>query len=91
MKIINESIKKKSFQYLQTLRGSECKEIFNKESQIGNYLMPSEENLNISEKRFMFAIRNRMIPIEANFPNKNQKKGERCEKCGEIEETRIHM
>ena len=27
-----------------------------------------------------------MIPIEANFPNKNQKKGERCEKCGEIED-----
>ena len=86
MKIINESIKKKSFEYLQTNRGSKGKEIFYKELKMANYLMPSDENLNISEKRFIFAIRNRMIPIEANFPNKNQKKGERCEKCGEIED-----
>ena len=52
---------------------------------MANYLMPSEENMNISEKRFIFAIRNRMIPIESNFPNKHQNKEEKCQKCGEIE------
>ena len=52
---------------------------------MANYLLPSEENLNISEKRFICAIRNRMIPIESNFPNKHQNEQEKCQKCGEIE------
>ena len=26
-----------------------------------------------------------MIPIKANFPNKNQTKGEKCKNCGETE------
>ena len=50
--------------------------------------MLSEENLNISEKRFVFAIRNRMIPIEESFPDKDQHKEEKCKKCGEKDNMR---
>ena len=88
LKMINESIQKKSFEYLQTLRGSKGKEITYYESKMANYLKPSNENLNITEKRFIFAMRNRMIPIENNFPNQKQNKEENCKSCGETEDMR---
>ena len=57
---------------------------------MANYLMPNEENMNISEKRFIFAIRNRMIPIESNFPIKHQNKQEKIWRNNK-HETYINM
>ena len=44
--------------------------------------MPNEENLTIEDKRYIFAIRNRMIQIPTNFPSKYQNKNENCKISG---------
>ena len=50
------------------------------------YLLPHRiENLSISEKQYIFAIRNRMIRIDFNFKNG---KSEKLCICGEIEDMR---
>ena len=72
-KLINEAIEIKTLEYLLKLRGSKGSEIEYKEIKMADYLMPNEENLTISDKRYIFAIRNRMIQIPNNFPTKNKK------------------
>ena len=47
---------------------------------MAEYLLPNNESLSISEKRNIFAIRNRMVQIEVNFP---QNKTETKCFCGE--------
>ena len=47
--------------------------------------MPNFEYLSIDDKRKIFEIRNRMLPITDNFPLGNEEK--RCW-CGEIENTK---
>ena len=84
-KLINEAIKIKALEYLLKLRGSKGSEIQYKEIKMADYLMPSEENLTISDKRYIFAIRNRMIQIPNNFPTKNKNIEEKCRLCGEKE------
>ena len=44
------------------------------------YLLPNNQALSISEKQYIFAIRNRMVQIEINFP-KNET-GKKCI-CGD--------
>ena len=50
---------------------------------MANYLIPNEE-LSISEKRYIFSIRNRMIQLPSNFPSKNKIIDENCNNCGEV-------
>ena len=50
---------------------------------MAEYLLPNTEKLSISAQRYIFAIRNRMVLIENNFPNKISKK--LCF-CGNIED-----
>ena len=50
---------------------------------MAEYLSPNHEKLSISAQRYIFAIRNRMIDIENNFPNKMPKKP--CF-CGKLED-----
>ena len=57
---------------------------------MANYLVPSDKGLSITDKRYIFAIRNRMIEIPTNFPSKNKNIDEKCEKCGETE-TMKHL
>ena len=66
-KLLKESIKNKALEYLL---------------KMAEYLLPNDEKLSISDRRYIFAIRNRMIDIENNF--KNRKKTEKC--CGQIED-----
>ena len=55
--------------------------------------MPSDKELSITDKRYIFAIRNRMIDIPTNFPSKNRNNDEKCRKCGDIEsiKTIVHL
>ena len=40
---------------------------------MAEYLLPSYEKISIFEQRYIFAIRNRMVQIETNFPTKFSK------------------
>ena len=42
----------------------------------------------ITDKRYILAIRNRMIEIPKNFPSNNRNNDEKCRKCGDIETTK---
>ena len=60
---------------------------------MADYLTPSDKELSITDKRYIFAIRNRMIDIPTNFPSKNRNNDEKCRKCGDIEsiKTIVHL
>ena len=83
--IINVSLKKKASEYLQKLRGKKGHEIEYNEIKMAEYLMPNGEQLSISEKRWIFSIRNRMVLIPTNFPSKKNNEDQNCKKCGEPE------
>ena len=83
-KILENSIKIKSFEYLLGLRGSKGKEINYSSLKMAEYLLPNEE-FSISEKRQIFSIRNRMVNIENNFRGKKIRKT--CP-CGQIEDMK---
>ena len=57
---LNEAIKKKAFEYLLNLRGKKGQEIHYSELKMADYLVPSDQGLSITDKRYMFAIRNRI-------------------------------
>ena len=86
-KLLQESIRKKALQYLVEKQGRKGKEIKYLSLKMAEYLLPNSEILTISEQRNIFAIRNRMILIENNFPNKFSK--DPC-KCGQ-EENQEHI
>ena len=88
--LISKAIKKKALEYLLKLRGKKGQEIEYREIKMANYLLPNEEGLSIKDKRFIFAIRNRMIQIPYNFPAKNRNIDEKCQICGE-RETMKHL
>ena len=67
-KIIENSIKEKAFQYLLEKRGSKGSQIRYSSLKMQEYLLPDKENLSITDKQYIFAIRNRMIQIEYNLP-----------------------
>ena len=82
--ILKSSINKKALEYLLAKRGSKGAEISYSSLKMQEYLLPQRiENLSISEKQYIFAIRNRMIQIDFNFKNG---KSEKLCICGEIED-----
>ena len=81
-KSIREKCNNLALEYLLKKRGSKGKEIIYKEIQTAEYLLPNEE-LNIEKQRTIFAIRNRMIDIPANFVSSEQN-NTKCI-CKEIE------
>lgn len=84
---INEAIKIEALDYILKLRGSKGREIEYNEIKMADYLMPNRENLTLEDnKRYIFAIRNRMIQIPNNFPSKNENIIENCRICGEKED-----
>ena len=84
-KLLKESIKIKAFEYLLEKQGSKGKEIKYSCLKMAEYLLPNDEKLSLSDQRYIFAIRNRMIEIENNF--KNRKLPEKCI-CGQIEDQK---
>ena len=81
-KLLKESIKNKALEYLLNKQGSKGKEIKYSCLKMAEYLLPNDEKLSISDRRYIFALRNRMIDIANNF--KNGKIREKC--CGQIED-----
>ena len=80
-KIIKTKIPEKAFQYLLSKRGSKGKEISYNRLEMAEYLMPSNDILNIEEKQELFSVRNRMVDIGYNYGKK-----EKCVKCNENED-----
>ena len=70
--MIKEAIKVKAFEYLTKKRGSKGLEIEYSELKMAEYLMPNFENHSIDNKRKIFEIRNRMLPISANFSSRKE-------------------
>ena len=84
-KILTVSIQQKALEYLVSKRRSKGKDISHTVLKMADYLMPNYENLSIEDRRRIFEIRNRMLPISDNFPVKNVE--EKCW-CGGKEDTR---
>ena len=75
----------KCFHYLMGKRGKKGMEIEYSSIRMAEYLLPNDV-LSISEQRYVFSIRNRMVKIENNFPgNMNDKST--C-LCGQIEDMK---
>ena len=86
-KLVVKQCQKIAFDYLLRKRGTKGSEITYQEIQTLDYLMPNNE-LSIEEKRKIFAIRNKMWNIPANFVSrKNNENKCICNK----EETMKHI
>ena len=81
VKIVNTKIDEIALAYLKNRQGQKGGEIVYSAIELSEYLSPTTD-LNISEKRYLFEMKKRMIRITANFPSKQ--KLERCP-CGETE------
>ena len=66
-KIVKERLKEKAFKYLLNKQRNKGKEIKYNEFQMAEYLLPNEILKSIEDQRYLFAIRNKMIEIPANF------------------------
>ena len=66
--LVKVRVKENALKYLTDRQGSKGKE--NKYSNLSmvEYLLPTNNILSITEKQKMFAVKNRMIKIPANFP-----------------------
>ena len=81
---MKDAIQPKALEYLVNKIRSKVKEIEYSELKMAEYLMPNLENISIDDRRKIFQIRNRMLPIAANFPA--DKSDKRCW-CGEVEDS----
>ena len=79
--MIKISIRSCALEYLLGKR-SKGKDIEYSEIKMAEYLMPNDSNLTISQKRDIFEVRNRMLPIPQNFPAEDK-----CDKCVKCEQT----
>ena len=77
----------KAFEYLLKRRGRKGGEIEYKELEMATYLLPNSV-LKINDQRGIFALRNRMNNIPANFCSSEENR-EKCQ-CGSIE-TNEHI
>ena len=80
--MIKISIRTCALEYLLGKQGSKGKNIIYSEIKMAEYLMP------ISQKRDIFEVRNRMLPIPNNFPSKD--KYDKCVKCEHTEDM-LHI
>ena len=85
--LLKTSIQNKAFAYLTGKRGIKGKEINYTGIKMAEYLMPNYTDISIEDQRNIFAIRNRMINIPANFSS--QQGVAKCI-CGE-EENMKHI
>ena len=85
--IVKEKVKDRAFQYLMKKQGSKGRENKYSELSMAEYLLPTNEKLSVCEKQGMFAVKNRMKNIPANFPKPNV---ENLCPCGKKEDM-IHI
>ena len=71
--LIKSKCNELAFRYLSNKRGSKGKEIDYKSIKMSQYLQPNNE-LEISEQKKIFEIRNKMTNIPANFSGSNKNK-----------------
>ena len=79
-RLIKTSIQKKALEYLIKKQGSKGQEIKYETLEMAEDLLPSYEQLIITDKHKKISIRNRMVKIPSNF----SKIKEKCP-CGQIE------
>ena len=82
LRILKEKIFQSALKYLLEKRGKKGKEISYTCIEMSEYLQPFNNYLTVEQKREMFAVRNKMINIPANFSSKSESK---CE-CGKKED-----
>ena len=80
--LLKQRINENALEYLIGKQGKKGKEIKYSNITMADYLLPNN-NLSNLDKQRIFAIRNKMIEIENNFPNGNK---ETLCFCGEKEE-----
>ena len=79
--ILNEAIQKRAFNYLLQKRGSKGIEIEYTCLKMADYLLPNDSGLTITEQRYIFAMRNRMISLPLNFSSNVIQ----CISCDDVE------
>ena len=67
--------------YLLGKQGFKGQEMKYSRMEMSEYLLPTNKNLTIDQKRRLFAIKNKMIDIPSNFSSKTEN---RCQ-CGSVE------
>ena len=67
---IKISIQTSALEYLLGKQGSKGRDISYSSIKMAEYIMPCETELTIEQKRYIFGMRNRMLPISSNFPKK---------------------
>ena len=82
IRMLKEKIFQSALKYLLEKRGKKGKEISYTCIEMSEYLQPFNNHLTVKQKREMFAVRNKMIDIPANFSSKIESK---CE-CGKKED-----
>ena len=70
--IVKQKIEKAALKYLTSKQGQKGGELEYIELEMSEYLQPNNSGLSIQQKRDMFAVMNRMVRINANFPTKNE-------------------
>ena len=81
--LVKERVNHSAFEYLMNKQGSKGKPNRYTELSMAEYLLPTNEIISISEKQEMFAVKNRMKYIPANFPKPNEEY--KCQ-CGDKED-----
>ena len=82
-KQVKERVKENAYKYLMNKVGSKGKENVYTELTMADYLLPENKDLSISQKQQLFAVKNRMVTIPANFP---KPKTEYICQCGSKED-----
>ena len=84
--LLKEKIRESALKYLLDKQGKKGREMQYNYLEMEDYLLPFNNKLNIEEKREMFAVKNSMIGIPANFSSKCEIK---CD-CG-VKEDMDHI
>ena len=84
--ILKQKILREAFEYLvRKKKGTKGKEIEYEELKMADYLLPNNIILSIENQRNIFAIRNMMVNIPANFSSQQKATGVVKCICGQIE------
>ena len=67
-KLLKERIRENAFKYLVGKQGSKGSEILHTDLSMAEYLLPTNSELSVLEKKRLFATKTRMVRIPSNFP-----------------------
>jgi hypothetical protein len=83
--IVKTKVRDSAYNYLISKSRSKGKENQFEELSMAEYLLPLNKSLSISEKQRLFAVKNRMVNIPANFPKPNTEYKCQCDKKEDME------